>query len=151
MLRDIKKTVEKLMYRRLYAFLSNSNLIYNRQFGFRQQYSTSHALINIIENLRKALDVGNIACGAFLDLRKAFVTVDHQKLLAKLCHDGIRWVLNDWCKSYLSNGNQYVSINGYDSGLTAVNCGVPQGSAPFYFLLYINYKMLQGSSLYWWH
>ena len=105
------------------------------KFGFRQQYSTSHALINIAENIKKALDDGNIGCGVFVDLQKSFDTVDHQILLANLNQYGIRGVSNDWFKSYLSNRNQYVSINGYESGLAALNCGVPQGSAlgPFYF------------------
>ena len=140
LLSNIEKILEKLMYKRLYTFLNNNNAIYNLQFGFRQQYSTSHALINITENIRKALDDGNIGCGVFVDLQKAFDTVDHQILLAKLNHYGIRGVSNDWFKSYLSNRSQYVSINGYESGLVALNCGVPQGSVlgPLLFLLYIN-------------
>ena len=136
LLSNIEKIFEKLMYKRLYTFLNNNNIIYNLQFGFRQQYSTSHALINITENIRKALDDGNIGCGVFVDLQKAFDTVDHQILLAKLNHYGIHGVSNDWVKSYLSNHNQYVSINGFDSGLTTINCGVPKGSVPgppFYF------------------
>ena len=116
------------MYNRLYTFLDNDNINYNLQFGFRQQYSTPHALINITEIIRKALDDGNIGCGVFVDLQKAFDTVDHQILLAKLNHYGIFGVSNDWFKSYLSNRNQYVSINGFDSGLTTINCGIPQGS-----------------------
>ena len=140
LLSNVKKTLEKLMYKRLYTFLNSNNIIYNLQFGFRQQYSTSHALVNITENIRKALDGGNIGCGIFVDLQKAFDTVDHQILLTKLNHYGIRGVSNDWFKSYLSNRNQYVSINGFDSGLAAINCGVPQGSVlgPLLFLLFIN-------------
>ena len=112
-------------------------MIYNLQFGFRQQYSTSHALINITENTRKAHDDGNIGCGVFLDLQKAFDTIDHQILLAKLNRYRIS---NDWFKSYLFNHSQYVSINGYDSGLPTINCGVSQGSVLglLLFLLYIN-------------
>ena len=140
LLSNVEKILEKLMYKRLYTFLNSNNIIYNLQFGFRQQYSTSHALVNITENIRKALDGGNIGCGIFVDLQKAFDTVDHQILLTKLNHYGIRGVSNDWFKSYLSNRNQYVSINGFDSGLAAINCGVPQGSVlgPLLFLLYIN-------------
>ena len=128
------------MYKRLYTFLDYNNIIYDLQFGFRQQYSTSHALIKITENIRKALDDEYIGCGVFVDLQKAFDTVDHLILLAKLNHYGIPGVSNDSFKSYLSNRNQYVSINGYESGLSSINCSVPQGSVlgPLLFLLYIN-------------
>ena len=75
-----------------------------------------------------------------MDLQKAFDTVDHQILLAKLNYYGIHGVSNVWFKSYLSNHSQYVSINGYDSGLAAINCGIHQGPVlgPLLFLLYIN-------------
>ena len=96
-------------------------------------------LISITENVTKAL-YGNIGCGVFMDLQKAFDTVDHQILLAKLNHNWICGVSNDWFKSWISNCSQYVSINGYKSGLAAINCGVPQGPVlvPLLFLLYIN-------------
>ena len=140
MISNIEKILEKRMYKRPYTFLDDKNIIYDLQFGFRQQYSTSHALINITENIRKALDDGNIGCGVFVDLEKAFDTVDHQILLAKLNQYGIRGVSNDWFKLHLSNRHQYVSINGYESGLAAINCEVPLGSVlgPLLFLLYIN-------------
>ena len=66
------------MYKKLYSFLNKNNVIYNLQFGFRQQYSTSHALIKITENIRKALDDGNIGCEVFVDLKKVFDTVGYQ-------------------------------------------------------------------------
>ena len=99
-----------------------------------------YTLINTTENIRKSLDDGNIGCGFFVDLQKGFDTVDHQIPLAKLNHYGIRGVSNDWFKSYLSNRNQYVSINGFDFDLAATNCGVPQESVLglILFLLYIN-------------
>ena len=83
LLSNIGKILEKLMHKRLYKFLNNNNIIYNLQFGFRQQYSTSHALINITEIIRKALDDGNIGSEVFVDLQNAFNTVYHQILLAK--------------------------------------------------------------------
>ena len=88
-LSNVEKILVKLMYRRLYTFIDNKNIIYDLQFGFRQQYSTSHALIKITENIRKALDDGNIGCGVFVDLQKAFDTADYQILSAKLNHCGI--------------------------------------------------------------
>ena len=138
LLSNIEKILEKLMYKRLYTFLKNKN-IYDLLFGFRQ-YSTSHALIDIAKNIRKTLDDGNIGCAIFVDLQKAFDTVDHQILLAKLNHYGIRGISNDCFEFYLSNRNQYVSINGCESSLAVINCGVPQGSVlgPLLFLLYIN-------------
>ena len=94
---NIEKILEEFMYKRLYTFLNNNNIIQNLQFGFRQHCSTSYAIINITENIRIALDEGNIGCGVFVDLQKAFDTVDHQMLLAKLNH-GICGVSNDWFK-----------------------------------------------------
>ena len=94
LLSNIEKILETLMYKRLYTFLNHNNIIYNLQFGFRRQYSTSHALINITENIKKVLDDGNIGCGDFVDLQKAFDTMDHQILLAKLNLYGICGVSN---------------------------------------------------------
>ena len=95
MLLNIEKTLEKLLYKRWYTFLNSNNVISNLQFGFRQQYSTFHALIDITENIRKALDGGNIGCVVFVDLQKAFGTVDHQIPLVKLNHYWICGVSND--------------------------------------------------------
>ena len=117
------------MYNRMYNFFSDNNLIYLLQFGFRQKYSTVHALISLTENIRKNLGKGNISCGIFVNLQKAFDTAEHHILLSKLEHYVICGLANEWFKSYLSNKKQYVSINGYDSNLVEVKFGVLQGSS----------------------
>ena len=124
----------------MYKFFSDNNLIYPLQFRFRQKYSTVHALISLAENIRKNLDKENIGCGIFVDLQKAFDTIEHDIVLSKLEHYGICGLANEWFKSYLSNRKQYVSINGYDFNLADVKFGVSQESVlgPLLFLVYIN-------------
>ena len=99
-----------------------------------------HALIGLTEDITKILDEGNIGCVIFVDLQKAFHTMEHDILLAKLSHYGIRGLANGWFRSYLSNRKQYVLINGHESSLASVFCSVPQGSilGPLLFLIYIN-------------
>ena len=102
------------MFSRMHKFLEEFNCIYELQFGFRAKHSTNHALIDITENVKSALDNKIHACGIFVDLQKAFDTVNHKILLDKLSHYGIRGIANDWFSSYLSNRTQYVSILGFD-------------------------------------
>ena len=128
------------MQKRLSNFLDINNLIYYLQFRFQLKYSANHDLINLTESIRQSLDEGSFGCGIFVDLQKAFDNVDHKTLLQKLEYYGIRGVCNNWFKSYLSDRKQFVSINGYNSDLMPVDCGVPQGSVlgPLLFLIYIN-------------
>ena len=140
LLSNINKIFEKIMYKRLYNFLCLQNSFYELQFGFRNKHSTTHALISLTEKIREALDNNKYACGIFIDLKKAFDTVDHNILLKKLEHYGVRGVANEWFRSYLTDRKQYVSINGSDSKTIGVNIGVPQGSVlgPLLFLVYMN-------------
>lgn len=140
LLSNIEKIYEKVMYNRIIGFLNNHDILYPKQFGFRKQHSTSQAVLTIVERIRHCLDKGELACGVFVDLQKAFDTVDHKILLSKLNHYGIRGKANDWFRSYLTGRLQYVSIGEFKSQLKAILHGVPQGSVlgPLLFLLYIN-------------
>ena len=124
----------------MYKFLTDNDLIYNWQFGFRSQYSTQHALVSLTEGIKTYLDNGYVTAGIFLDLRKAFDTVNHQILLDKLLWYGFRCNSHKLLQSFLSNRRQYVSINGYESEKCEVKCGIPRGSTlgPLLFLIYIN-------------
>ena len=96
--------------------------------------------MDITEKIKETIDKGKFGCGIFIDLKKAFDTVNHQILLTKLEHYGVRGVLLDWFKSYLSGRKQFVCFNGESSDCKEILCGVPQGSVlrPLLFLLYIN-------------
>ena len=96
------------MYTRIFKFFNNNNLFYPLQFGFTQNYSTTHALISLTETIRKYLDEGKFACGIFVDLQKVFDTVEHDILLTNLEHYGFRGLSNDWFKSYVSDRKQLV-------------------------------------------
>ena len=140
LLSNIDKIFEKLMHSRLIEFLEEKQILHYRQFGFRKDFSTNHAILTLLESIQKALDDGQFASGTFIDLEEAFDTVSHDILLEKLNHYGIIGIANNWSRSYLSDRTQFVSINGFISDYKTVKYGVPQGSVlgPLLFLIFIN-------------
>ena len=101
---------------------------------------TDHALISLTETMKFSLDKNRFGCGISLDLQKPFDTVNHDILLKKLEHYGIRGIALNWFQSYLNNRKQLMSINGHSSSLCNMSCGVRQGSflGPLLFRMYMN-------------
>ena len=128
------------MHTRIYEFLESHSIFSDLQFGFRKKHSTNHALLGIIENIKEKMDRNLFSCGVFIDLEKAFDTVNHKILVEKLEFYGIRGLCNQWFVSYLSNRKQQVKLDGTKSSFLDITCGVPQGSilGPLLFLIYIN-------------
>ena len=119
-------------------FLDKNNVLYKSQYyGFRKNMSTSLAILEMVEEITNAIDDRKSTVGVFIDLKKAFDAVDHNILIKKLEHYGIRGLANKWVRSYLENRNQYVCINDTDSECMKISCGVPQGSilGPALFIL----------------
>ena len=134
------KLLEKIVYKRLYDFLRKNNVLYKYQFGFRKNHSTAMAILEAVDFCYENMDSNNKIVGIYFDLQKAFDTVDHNLLLNKLYHVGIRGLMHNWLTNYLSNRKQYTSINGVFSEMGDIVCGVPQGSVlgPLLFLIYVN-------------
>lgn len=140
LLPTLNKVLEKIVYNRVYNFLSKNEILYKYQFGFRPKHSATMAVLEVAdycyENLGKHQDV----LGIYIDLSKAFDTVDHAILLQKLDHCGIRGQLHNWFSSYLCNRKQFCVINEVASSKLTMSHGVPQGSilGPLLFLIYMN-------------
>ena len=138
LLSNFNRILEYIMYNRMNIFIHQ--LLSSSQYDFRQAHSTEHAILDMVESIRTNMDKRLFSCGVFIDLKKAFDTVDHKILLDKLNYYGLRGIDNQWFSSYLTNRTQTTEINSFISDKEVVSCGVPQGSVPgpLLFLLYVN-------------
>ena len=134
------RMLERLTHDQLFDFLKINKSITCNQAAFRKLYSTITSLISGTDFWYENIDHSNVNLTIFLDLKKAFDTVDHGILLKKLSAYGIRGKAGSWFESYLSNRKQFCSLNGQQSKAKDVTCGIPQGSClgPLLFIIYLN-------------
>ena len=134
------KMFERLIYNRMIKFITKYNILSPCQFGFRSGHSTSHAIVDLVHAISSHLNAGENVAGIFIDISKAFDSLNHKIILMKIHAYGFRGIIHSWLSSYLGSRYQFVEINKIKSSLASISLGVPQGSVlgPLLFLLYIN-------------
>lgn len=137
---SLSKIFEKIMYNQLYNHFLSNKLFFNSQYGFRSQHSTELAALELIDKIVTKMDQNEIPLNIYLDLSKAFDTLDHKILMDKLSYYGITGSSFNLIKDYLSNRRQYVEFEEMTSDFCYIETGVPQGSilGPLLFIIYLN-------------
>ncbi|CAH1256204.1 ACSS3 [Branchiostoma lanceolatum] len=136
----VSKILERAVHTQLYDYMTTNNILSEVQSGFRPGHSTQTAVHLLTERWYKAMNEGELTGAVFIDLSKAFDTLDHTILLQKMSRYGIQGPALDWFKSYLTGRKHCTSINGATSEFHQVKYGVPQGSilGPLLFIIYVN-------------
>ena len=137
---SVSKVFEKIMYNQIDDFFNTHKLFYNSQYGFRKRHSTEHAALELTNKIISNMDENKFPINIYLDLSKAFDTLDHEILLAKLKHYQFDDISLKLLNNYLKNRIQYVDYNNTSSEMLEIKCGVPQGSilGPLLFTIYMN-------------
>ena len=137
----LSKLLEKIVYNRLFSFLTHTKQLSSTQFCFRQGHSTSHAVSLLIEKITNAFEEKKQIMGIFIDFCKALDTINHSILLQKLQHYGVRGVALNWFMNYLKGRTQQVSyLEVSSSNSNDITTSIPQGSilGPLLFILHMN-------------
>ena len=140
LLPSISKILEKIILIQLDEHFTHNNIYFSSQYGFQKKKSTEHALLELTDRILHQMDMNNSPLTIFLDLSKAFDTLNHEILIAKLKHYGLNNSALQLCKNYLTSRKQYTQIQDAQSSQIGINIGVPQGSilGPFLFLVFVN-------------
>jgi hypothetical protein len=137
---SVSKVFERVIHNQLYSYFDTSNLLYNSQYGFRCQHSTELAALETLDRIINAMDKNETPLNIYLDLSKAFDTLDHKILIKKLSYYGLQGLSVKLMENYLDNRFQYVTFGETNSDLLNIRTGVPQGSilGPLLFIVYLN-------------